>query len=50
MKFKCKQSGSILEFKEPGDIESMLKEPHYEVVEETQVKVEKVEKVKKEAK
>ena len=34
MRFRCKQSGTIVEFKEPGDIESMLKEQHYEVVEE----------------
>ena len=34
MKFRCKQSGNIIEFKEQGDIDAMLKEPHYEVVEE----------------
>lgn len=39
MKFRCKQSGTVLEFKEQGDIESMLKEPHYEVVEEKKEEV-----------
>ena len=39
MKFRCKTTGTIVEFKEAHDIESMLKEEHYEVVEEKKEEV-----------
>lgn len=34
MKFRCKQSGTVLEFKEQQDIESMLKEEGYEAIDD----------------
>ena len=34
MKFRCKQSGNIIEFTNPAHIESMKREEHYEIVEE----------------
>ena len=44
MKFRCKQSGNVVEFFEEAQIEQMRREDHYEEVEEV------VEKKKKEAK
>ena len=44
MKFRCKQSGTVIEFLLEDQIEQMMREDHYEVVEE---KVEKVEEKKK---
>lgn len=41
MKFRCKQTGTIIEFKEQHDIECMLLETGYEVVEEKEVKASK---------
>lgn len=48
-KFKCLLSGTVVEFKEPYDIESMKGHPQYElVVEEVKEKeVEKEDKPKK---
>lgn len=34
MKFKCKQSGNVVEFTAEHDIESMKKDSNYEVVED----------------
>ena len=34
MKFKCKQSGNIFEFKNEHDIKTMLTHPEYEEVKE----------------
>lgn len=44
MKFKCKVSGTVVEFFYPVDIESMLQHPQYEVVEDVKVEVKKEEK------
>jgi hypothetical protein len=41
MKFKCKVSGTIVEFTAEYDVESMLTNPAYEVVEEKLVEPEK---------
>jgi len=46
MKFKCKVSGSVVEFTQPVDIVSMLEHPQYEVVEDVVVKEEVKEKKK----
>ena len=46
MKFRCKQSGNIVEFTDPAHIESMKREEHYEVVEEKQEKTEEKPKKK----
>ena len=35
MKFKCLVSGTVVEFTQPVDIESMLAHPQYEVVVDT---------------
>lgn len=34
MKFKCKQSGVVIEFVQPQDIKTTLNNPAYEVYEE----------------
>jgi hypothetical protein len=47
MKFKCKQTGKIVEFTQPSDIEAMLKESHYEAIQEEVVPEEKATKPKK---
>ena len=47
MKFRCKRSGNVIEFEKQTDIESMLKETHYEVVED---KVEIIEEEPKKTK
>lgn len=41
MKFRCKHSGNVFDFKEAHDIASMLKHPDYEEVRE--VHKEKIE-------
>jgi len=48
MKFKCKVSGTIVEFTQPVDIETTLAHPQYEVVEEKPVEKEVKKKVEKE--
>jgi len=40
MKFRCKQSGCVVEFFYEHDIASMLEHPQYELVEEKPVEVE----------
>jgi hypothetical protein len=46
MKFRCKRSGNVIEFTKQHDIDSMLKETHYEVVQEEVVPEEPVKKAK----
>jgi len=46
MKFKCKQTGKTVEFTSPSDIESMLKEEHYEAIQEDKAPEEKAKPVK----
>ena len=41
MRFRCKATGTIIEFKEEHDIQCMLLETSYEVVEEKEVKASK---------
>lgn len=48
MKFKCKISGTVVEFTQPVDIETTLAHPDYEVVEEKPVEKEVKKKVEKE--
>lgn len=46
MKFKCKHTGNVVEFKEDHDIQAMLDHPEYEVVKEDDVVEVKVTKTK----
>lgn len=46
MKFKCKVSGSVVEFTQPVDIISMLEHPQYEVVEDVVEEVKETPKKK----
>jgi len=46
MKFKCKVSGSVVEFTQPVDIISMLEHPQYEVVEDVVEEVKETSKKK----
>jgi hypothetical protein len=46
MKFRCKQSGTVLEFKEQQDIDSMLKEEGYEAIKDDKAPEEPVKKAK----
>lgn len=50
MKFRCKQSGCVVEFFYEHDIASMLEHPQYELVEEKPVEVEKEVSTKPKAK
>jgi len=36
MKFRCQQSGTIVEFTHLHDVETMLQHPQYDVVEEVE--------------
>lgn len=45
MKFKCKQSGNIFEFKNEHDIKTMLTHPEYEEVKEIDILKEEPKKV-----
>lgn len=40
MKFKCKQSGNIFEFKNEHDIKTMLTHPEYEEVQEQKQEIQ----------
>lgn len=44
MKFRCLQTQRVIEFTDPQDIESVLRETHYEVVPEVVPEVKPVVK------
>jgi hypothetical protein len=50
MKFKCKLSGVVIEFTQPQDIKTTLKNENYEVVEDVVVEEKPKAKAKVEVK